>query len=595
MNKFIYLLFVLCISSFSLSAVEIEYEIKIDKPFTHYADITMNISDIETSELIVKMAVWTPGSYLVREYSKNMGKVSATSKSGDALDCTKIRKNAWKINTENKKQVSLTYRLYAYELSVRTSYIDQEMAYLNPASVFLYIDGQEDTPSTISIDVPAAWPQISSALEKNGNTLKCPDYDTLVDSPILISDHQVHNFNANGLNHVLAIQGEGNYDVETLKTDLTQICETTAAVLDRDHPCKEYTFIVLNTDDSYGGLEHLHSTSLIFPRNNYAEKSSYDSFISLSCHEYFHLWNVKRIRPIELGPFDYENENYTRQLWVAEGITSYYDEYLLLRGGFIDIPGYLRKLSSAISQTENIVGNDHQSLAEASYDAWIKFYRRNENTNNCCVSYYTKGAVVSAMLNLEILHQTKGEKNLDHVMRALYDEYYIKEDRGFTESEFISTVNKIAGKDLQDFFDAYVYDVTQVDYDKLLAYVGLEITPMASAPQPVLGIGTKSVDGGVGVRSITEGGSAYEAGLNVNDEILAINEQRVMGNLPELLKAYSVGDKVNLTIGREARILQIPVTLKANPNRPYSIRKKSSASKKEKELYRVWLGESFDQ
>lgn len=578
--------------SVALFAADISYELSIPAPETHEVNVVMTIDAVSADEVLVKIPVWTPGSYLVREFAKNIGPLKVTNARGTELKVQKTKKNAWKITTAGSKQLNIAYSVYCYELSVRTSYIDKVMAYINPSSVFIYVDDRQKEAHSFSFKDVQRWKNTTAALPIENGEFVASDYDLLVDTPILVSNHEKYSFKDAGKTYHLAIEGDGNYNVEQMKADLTKVVSTTSKVVDRGRPYDDYTFIVLNTDNSYGGLEHLYSTSLIYPRTRYAKPDQYFGFLSLACHEYFHLWNVKRIRPIELGPFNYDEENYTRQLWVAEGITSYYDEYLMLRAEFINAEEYLAKLSRGIANTENTPGNTQQSLADASYDAWIKFYRRDEISSTCCISYYTKGAVVSAMLDLEIRQSTKNKQNLDNVMQYLWDTYYVGEDRGFSEEEMIQAVSTITGKDMQWFFDDYIYDVTPMDYDKFLGYAGLKLN-RNKAEKPYLGLGTSVEDGATVVSSVRPLSSAQQAGVLKGDEIIAIGDYRVSGNLGEIMSNFKIGDQTAFTISRDGKIMQLDATLGSNPNIRYAISKLDNVSRQQKEIYQDWIGKSF--
>jgi len=576
--------------------VTISYTLGMPEPHTHYVEVTMQINNLNQEETDLKMPVWTPGSYLVREFPKSVEDFTA-SNGRKATDFKKIAKHTWRINTKDISDLTIKYKVYAYELSVRTSYVTSDKAYLNGTSIFMYVDDRVDLPCTINVEPFTKWKQISTGLSMdNGHkwTLKAPNYDVLVDSPILIGNHDIYEFTAVGIPHYIAIDGEGNYDVEQMKKDFIKIAEVETALFD-ENPCETYTYIILNTESSYGGLEHLNSTSLIFPRWKYQPESSYMRFVSLAAHEYFHLWNVKRIRAKELGPFDYQNENYTQLLWVMEGFTSYYDEYLLRRGEWIGSEQYLNNmLTSVFEYCDNTPGAEVQSLTAASFDAWIKYYRKNENTNNCCVSYYQKGAAVTALLDLTIRHETKGEKSLDDVIHYLYHHYYKELNRGFTDAEMQETLETIAGTSLQEFFDDYIYGTEPLDYNKYLNYVGLEITNSnAGNESPYLGASTKEEDGKLIVTSITRNSAAWHGDLNVHDEIIAINGYRTNEKWSRHIKTQNVGDEVELIINRDGKLRTLKITLGNNPKVNFNITKKENATSDQKKLYEDWMNEKF--
>ncbi len=575
--------------------MNIEYKLSILEPHTHYVDVEMNIDGIEGDTLELIMPVWTPGSYLIREFPKNVEEFSA--RTGDqVLEQGKVAKHTWQILTNGAKSVSVQYRVYAYELTVRTSYVDAGKAYLNGTSIFMYVKDRLDLPSTVRIKFYDKWKQLICPLKPvDGDkwSLKAANYDELVDSPILIGNPDVFEFTAAGVPHTVAFDGRGNYDKEQIIEDFTKFTEVETDLFG-DNPCEDYTYIVLNTENSYGGLEHLNSTSLIFPRWGYKDKRQYLRFVSLAAHEYFHLWNVKRIRPVELGPFDYTQENHTESLWIAEGFTSYYDEYLLRRAGIIDEAKYLELLAEVFNYNDNTPGTRVQPLAESSFDAWIKFYRQNENSSNCCTSYYTGGAGIVASFDLVIRHNSNGEKSLDDVMRYLYNEIYKKKDRGYTKEEVKEAFESALGEKTDWFLEKYVYGCERPDFEKYLGYMGLKLVDRnADAFTPSLGISSKTTDGRLMIKSVRRGGSAYEAGLNAGDEIIAIDNYRIGTDLKKFVAASKPGQMVQYLINRDGEIMTLDVMMKKDERKRYKLEKDENATEKQKRLYAQWMGVPF--
>src|SRR6202000_335192 len=349
---------------------QISHTVTFPEAQAHYADIEMNISGLNQNTLDLKMPVWTPGSYLVREFSKNVESFSAEA-NGKALDAKKIRKNIWQITTTGVSAIKVKYRVYAFELSVRTSLVDASHAFLSSSGVFMYPDGMLHHPSTVHIVPYKSWTKVSTSLEPvNGDPfiLHSPDYDILFDSPIEVGNQDVFGFDAAGVKYEVAMCGGGNYDKERLKKDIAKIVEQETAIYG-ENPNKHYVFIIHNYAKGGGGLEHLSSTVLGASRDNYASDAGYHGFLSLVAHEHFHLWNVKRLRPFVLGPFDYDNENYTTDLWIAEGFTAYYQDIIVRRTNLYPVDNYLNVLANDINYVANQPGNKIQSLTDASYDA----------------------------------------------------------------------------------------------------------------------------------------------------------------------------------------------------------------------------------
>lgn len=584
MKKLILLVFVL--SSVILHSQEISYEVSMPEPHTHYFEVKMNVSNYEKEHIDIKMPVWAPGSYLVREFAKSVEAVNA-SFNKKLLKTEKINKNTWRIHTKNANNVNITYRVYAFELSVRTSFLDASHGYFNGTSMFMYIDDLKNKPHNLTVIPFKDWKKVSTSLSKvaidgksKGFQFQAPDYDILVDSPVEIGNHETFDFESAGVIHHVAMYGKGNYDVEKLKVDMAKITKACTDVFGVN-PNKEYTFIIHNLTEGSGGLEHLSSTTLQVNRWTY-EGEAYKGFLSLVAHEYFHLWNVKRIRPIELGPFDYSNENYTDLLWVMEGFTSYYDELLLYRAGIYTEDEIIKKFTNSINRVENQPGNKIQPVADASFNAWIKAYRPNENSYNTTISYYTKGSVIANMLDLMICNNTKGKKNLDDVMQTLYNDFYLKEKRGFTNKEMQTTLEKVSGLKLDDFFTKYINGTQTFDYKAMFDYVNVNVETLESK-EPGLGI---SMTGGNKIRTVYRNGAAYEGGLNVNDEIIAIDGFRVTGNVKDFVDGKKVGDKVDVLISRDNLIQTITVPLTEKNTKHYYI---FNESDKKNSIFSKWL------
>lgn len=564
----------------SLSAQnKIAFEVSFSEPQAHYVDVVMEISGIKSPYIDLKMPVWAPGSYLIREFAKNVESFSAFNAGGTSLNAEKINKNTWRVSTQGGSQVKVTYRVYAFEVSVRTSFVDQSHAFLSPTGIFLYPDGHLNKPSTITIKPYKDWAKISTGLELLGsstNTFVAPDFDILYDSPFEIGNQDIFGFDAVGVKHEVAMYGGGNYDPEILKRDMAKIIVEQTKTFGVN-PNKRYVFIVHNFNSSGGGLEHLNSTVLGASRNSYDTEAGRLRFLSLVSHEYFHLWNVKRMRPIALGPFNYEAENYTTNLWIAEGFTAYYQDIYTKRAGLLSPDRYVANLANLIGQVENQPGNRINPLSQASFDSWIKQYRPNENSANSTISYYSKGALIALIMDLEIIHSSEGKSGLDQVMKAMYDEYYVKKSRGYTDAEFKAMVEKVAGKSFDDIYSNYINDVKTIDYNKYLNYAGLSLVDDAtSGKEAYLGANTILRDGKIIITSVLRESPAWISGLNVNDEILAMDDQRInnvsdprLTEVNKFISTKQVGDKIKVLINRDSELMSIDVTLLRNPSHKF--------------------------
>lgn len=586
-------IFFICLfSSISVFSQKLSYIVSVPEPHTHYCDVEIKFEGIKKSYIDFKMPVWTPGSYLVREYAKNVEAEMAKDLVGTPLKVQKMNKNTWRVFSNKAESVVFSYKVYAFEHSVRTSFIDDSHAYLNGGSIFMFADGFLALPSTVTIQPHKNWQQISTSLEKIGDNKwqrSSPNFDILADSPIEVGNHKILEYNQNGIPHYIAMYGEGaDYNAEQLVKDVRKITEEATKVFG-EHPCKDYTFFVHNVAQGGGGLEHLNSTSLIVERQRYDTPAGYSSFIGLAAHEYFHLWNVKRLRPTPLGPFDYDNENYTRQLWIAEGFTDYYDNLIPRRAGFTTDYAFVNVINDMINTHEN-TGGKVQALTEASFDAWIKHYRRNENSSNTMVDYYSSGARIAAMFDLLILNSSNGTKNLDDLMRAMYQEYYKKLNRPFTEDEFRKALETIVGENMEDFFQKSIYGTETVDYNRFLGYAGLQLTQDADE-DVTLGAGLEETSGKIFVRNLKRGGAAYKYGLNVNDEILGIDGKRLsIGLFNQHIAKKKIGDKVSLLIARTGLIKTLEITLSSQHGKSYSISPVDSPTERQRLIFNKWVG-----
>jgi predicted metalloprotease with PDZ domain len=565
--KFVIIL-VCLISTWSYGQT-ISYSLSMSKPQSHYFEVEMELRDFKSSDLTVKMPVWAPGSYLVREFSRHVNLVTAMDGNNQALKVTKTAKNEWKISKGKAKVVKVRYEVYAFELSVRTSFLDLSHGFVSGSSVFFYVDGYKHLGGNLDVHPYASFSTITTPLTRAGESIQTEntqrfqfaDYDELVDSPIEIGNHELFYFQAGGVHHQVALYGLANYDMDELKVDMEKIV-TAATDVFGQNPCKEYTFIVHNVINGQGGLEHKNACVLSVNRWTYGP-AEYNNFLSLVAHEYFHLWNVKRIRPIELGPFNYDEENYTTLLWVMEGFTSYYDELLMVRAGYYTKDEYLKKLQGTVNYVEGSTGSRVQSVAHSSFDAWIKAYRPNENSGNTTMTYYSRGAMLAALLDAMIIEKFDSKKCLDHFMRYLYDEFYVKKNRGFSEAEFQQALETFIGQDMDFFFDKYVYGTEIPDFAGVFAKVGVKVT-YTGKPQASFGASVAQEGGKTIVKSIRANSAAEDAGISVGDEIIGCNGMRIdQQTLENFVASLTVGEYMELIVAREELILNLQVHMKA--------------------------------
>jgi predicted metalloprotease with PDZ domain len=593
-KPFLSLILLLAVTMAGKAQIKINFEVSFKEPQAHYAEVEMDMEGLAKKSYIdIKMPVWTPGSYLVREFAKSVEGLNA--KTGNKIVSTeKINKNTWRIHTANANSVKVSYRVYAFEISVRTAFIDASHAFLSPANIFFYPAGMISNPSTVKIVPFGGWDKVSTGLEPVANkkfTYTAPNFDILYDSPLEVGNQDVFEFNASGVKHEVAMYGGGNYDADRLKVDMAKIVEQGTAIFG-ENPNKHYTFIVHNYFQSGGGLEHLNSTVLGASRNQYNTEKGYNGFLALVAHEYFHLWNVKRLRPKALGPFDYDNENYTTNLWVSEGFTSYYENKLIIRAGFNTQEGFIADLASALGTTMNIPGSKVQSAAASSFDAWIIGYRPNENTKNSSISYYNKGEVVGMLMDLEILNATNGLKSLDDVMKSMYYKHK-QPNKGFTDAEFKAEVEKISGMSFDKFWAKYVNGTDDIEYAKYFGYAGVGIVNENENKNiPYFGATVSNIGGRAIVNGVARDSGAWIGGINVNDEIIAINDTPVEVAIEKMntIANKNVGDKVQVKLIRDGLQKEITVVLTRNPTVRFTTEIKSNATPKQLAVRKKWMG-----
>lgn len=572
------------------SGPAISYTVSMPKPATHLLEVEMRLSWAQMPDKAeLKMPVWTPGSYLVREYARHVQDFGVKDSAGKSLTWNKINKNTWQVDSKGAEELVVTYRVYSNELTVRTNELNDEHAFWNNAALLLFPKGQLKAPSTVKVVPFGDW-KVATGLPKvagQDNTFRAPDFDVLYDSPFEVSNFKEISFTVQGKPHRYVITGEGNYDLKALARDSAKIFEEGYKIFG-ELPYDDYTIIV-NLRGG-GGLEHLNSTALQWNRFGFKPAARYRAFLGLVAHEVFHLWNVKRIRPDSLGPFDYENENYTKLLWVAEGMTAYYEGILLRRAGLMSDKEVLGARAGIITALQARPGRFETSLEEASMDAWIKYYRQDENAVNNQISYYDKGELVNMMLDLTIRAASNGTRSSDDVLRHLYNDFY-KKGRNFTPEDFQKAAEAAAGKGLDDFFAKYVRGEADIDYDAILNPFGLRV----SVSQPgkgkaYIGADTAEENGRLNIRGVTAGTPAYDQGLNTGDQIVAIDGYRASTQFLQMyLNEKKPGDKVTLSVFRFDQLREMEFVLGSNDRSDYSIVTVDSPSESQRKFYREYF------
>jgi predicted metalloprotease with PDZ domain len=558
----------------------------------HLFNVSLAVAAPDPEGQVFTLPAWIPGSYMIREFARNIVRIRAES-GGQPVELAKLDKHTWRAAPVAGPLI-LHYEVYAWDLSVRAAHLDQSHGFFNGTSVFLRVLGQDAAPHQVDIQRPgdpaaSDW-RVATSLPELGarrygfGTYIAGDYDELIDHPVEMGDFALASFKSHGIQHDIVVTGRvPNLDMERLQQDLKAICDTQIAFFEpkaKKAPMDRYVFLTMAVGEGYGGLEHRASTALLCARADLpstaalrtAERSEgYVTFLGLCSHEYFHTWNVKRIKPAVFAPYDLQAETYTPLLWLFEGFTSYYDDLMLVRSGIISEAAYLKLLGKTVASVLRGSGRTKQSVAESSFDAWTKYYRQDENAPNAIISYYTKGSLVGLAFDLTIRAKTGGAKSLDDVMRALWERYgrdfYAGKPgsgRGVTEREVEALFDEVSGVRLKTMFDRYVRGTEDIPVAKLYAPFGIKLTDDRKNAKPSLDAGIGRDPLGAKLTQVHEGGPAHQAGLSAGDVVIAIDGLRVNGNplnLEQLFARYRVGDTVTVHAFRRDELLSFEVTL----------------------------------
>ncbi len=562
----------------------IQYNVSMDEAYAHLYNITCDVDAHNHDELLISLPAWIPGSYLIRDFAKNIVRIKAFC--GDKeIEMQKLDKDSWSIHT-NGKLITIYYQVYARDQSVRTAYLDQFRAFFNGTSLFLRIHKLESMDHLVTISKPkwldrnpnwrVATSMTKSKIDKYGfGDYVSESYDILIDHPFEIGEFTKSTFVVNEVRHDVIIRGCPHANIRKICRDLKLIVETQIQFWG-ELPVDRYTFLINAVSDGYGGLEHSHSTALICSKSDLPVEAdqhiddNYLRFLGLCSHEYFHLWNVKRLKPKTFSPYDLTRENYTELLWAFEGITSYYDDLMLCRAGLIDAHRYLNLLAKTITTVKKSRGHAKQTLAESSYYAWTKFYKQDESAINTIVSYYSKGSLAALSLDLHLRTKTNGRISLDTVMRALWKQYG-KTGIGVPEDGIETVASKISGLNLNSFFDRAIRSTKQLPLKKLLSHA--DITLSFTAPNNSsdgggvinksttkdftkikhdLGFTCVDTPKGLRVKQVFDDGAARHSGLAPEDMIVAFNRKSTSkNNIQAIVDLEKRGSSVPVHIFRD--------------------------------------------
>jgi predicted metalloprotease with PDZ domain len=587
------------------AADPVVYELRFDAPNTHLLAITVRAGGLNGQDAEFAMPAWSPGWYIINDYAKMVQEFSATATNGAALPWRKTDKQTWRVELGGNKEITVRYKLYANTLAVDWVQYNDRHAHIAGPAAWMYLVGGKERPARLSIAVPAGW-RVATGMEQTGeNQFAAENYDRFIDCPLEISDFAEKTFTAGGATfHVVVHDVLGRTDFTRFTQDLQKAVEKQIPVFapvvggPRKTPFAEYWFLFHIWPGTGGGLEHWNSTQIFFSSDWEAGRggnfSGYEGKLSTASHEFFHNWNVKRLRPKPLGPFDYSREVPTPSLWISEGLTSYYSSLALVRAGLVKPETYLGRIAQLISGFERSPGRRERSIEDASRDTWF-WYRSGgpaeTNIANTNIDYYTGGQIMGHLLDLAIRQATNNQKSLDDWMRLLYQRYALPKP-GFEPEDAVRAGSEVAGKDMSDFFRRYLSGKEVPPYEEYFAYAGIEVEKRMDTLRPWIGIATqRGDDGHAVVASLTPSGPAERAGLDRGDVVLAVEGHAVTAEeFPSAITAHHRGDTVQVSVMHAGQLRQIALTLASDPSPTYLLRLMENPTDLQKKIYRSWLG-----
>lgn len=595
----------------------VQYSIIPLDPSAHLYEVSCRIGRPDPSGQVVSLPAWIPGSYMIRDFARNITSIRAEAR-GRPLPLEKLDKDSWRCPPVDG-EIQIQYRIYAWDLSVRTAYLDATRAYFNGTSVFLRVHGQENASCKLRILRPQGidgW-QVATAMtpieaDRDGFGLyTADDYDELIDHPVEMGRFSRATFDACGVSHEVVVTGVHRSDLRRLCADLKRLCEYQIRFFGEPAPMRRYVFLVTAVGEGGGGLEHRASCSLLCNRDKLPRageskiNDEYLEFLGLCSHEYFHVWNVKRIRPKAFMPYDLQRENYTELLWAFEGITGYYDELMLVRSGLISAESYLELLGHAISRLQRTRGRLLQTLVDSSFYAWTKFYKQDENSPNAIVSYYLKGSLVALCLDMKLREITSGGKSLDDVMRLLWQRYGMV-GQGVPERGVEDLINEVAGQDLSSLLDRWLRSTEELPLQEIFNIVGIDCCfriaekqhdwggqpgrRHANDERSDLGVMFRSGWQHVELQTVFNGGAAHLAGLSAGDVLIALDGIRLTSpEVENTLQRYRPGDEVTIHAFRRDELKTFKVRLQAAEKNVCYLRFKAQADASQLQHRKAWL------
>lgn len=585
-------------------AQSVAYTVRLHDARSQVVEIEMLVRGWEAETMDVHLPAWRPGKYTILDPAATVRTITATNAAGTVLDVHQYAKASWRVSG-SRGDVRVTYRLYANSLGDRTRHADDTHAFLSGSTVFLYVPELRDRPLTVDVETPGRW-RVACGLERDGRVLKAASYDDLVDSPIEVGLHEFAERTVEGVRFEVAVWGATGWTDRAEGINLARVMDDIEKIAKEQirlfggFPASRYLFIVHVAPGIGGGTEHLNSTVCQTRPETFEDEKAYARFLSLLSHELFHTWNVKAFRPAGLVPYDYQKENYTTLLWVAEGITNYYDTLTLARTGQVREKDYLDQLSGTIRGEMDRPGGKVQSLEGSSFEAWTKFSRPSPDSANTTVDFYSRGEVTAFALDLAIRRASGGKASLDTVMRLMW-ERFPSATRAYTTADFMRAVHDAAGEDLSWFYEAHIRGTAMPDVAGLAGSVGLEFGTKTDeakddeskpkATRAYLGLRLRDEGGLAAVSGVLEDGPAFAAGVIADDVLLAVNGRRMRGtDLDARLKDLADGETVRLTFFRREELREVYLEPRWKPTAQPTLRKVAKPSEDQTAGFADWLG-----
>lgn len=572
-----------------MSFADVEYQLSIEQPEHHLGNVTVTFPKLAQSHIDVQLPDWRTGRYEILNLSNGIRFFDAQDSKGNKLTWNKVDKSTWRVHFDQPTKLSINYQVYANELGLRARHIDDSHAFIDASGFFMFSDSFRQEPVTVELDVPKEWRSVSGmASGDSKHSFVAENYDVLLDSPIETGINELYKFKIDGRDYELVIWGEGNYDVDLMLRDLKKLVQTGPLIWD-DYPYQRYVFMIHATSGARGATEHLNSTIIQRHRDSFGAREDYIGFISTAAHEFIHTWNVKNYRPEGLVPYDYVDINYSDLLWLAEGSTSYLEDYLLLSAGITTNEEYFKSLSRTINRHLNKPGRKVQSAAETSFDKWIN--QGGDHGRNYSTNIYLEGALISMALDIDLLSKSDGKVSYKDVHRALYNEF--KLPKSFNSDDVKNILKQVSGRDYTLWWDQYVDSPAAINFDALLNIVGLKFERPSSA-QVIPVIDAKATLSGelLNLTHVARNGAAWNAGLTAGDKIVAMNGHHVRSSLNKTLQLFEPNEKIRIDFIRRHKLETTYIKLNSGFNKAKVVTPINQPTDSQKRMYKAWMGVS---